>query len=1254
MAIDYASLVQVKEGSDGEISPSGTVDLTSVQPVETEGDKTAFEQFRKEEAPVQQKSYKTEITPTEFPDIKGKFPRHEALNSMLLSAEGAAWNLIIKPVIGKEGYENIGGQDIDKYLADMEKKHPIASVIGGTAPYIASAFLFPESLLPHVYGRLAVQFGTIGFLSGTGKVSTTEADKTFREKVDVVSKDVLEQIAYAPIFAKAQLLKFVDKPFETALAKAGVIGSGTATMSTFFGNNVVEAVKQGGILAALSLFLEIPSLAKTAMGRGVCSRAVNQASSGSVLSDIKLDPDSPNFKEQLSVVSQMLTEQVNASWNKITGGKKSVVISAAVKLPNGKEIDDFNHESALNKVNMTKDVHVEGRDYQAGFRMVDIEGNSKFITRKEAMDIFGKDRSEDFEGLNQGKYMSKPDEPKIVNPLTLEKIEQENEKRGINALKAWVSKRYETKPFVKEMEENFQILRGAQQADEIEMRNVLKKAKFDSKDVEQAYHFDENKGELLTPEQQRIYDDYVKPLKQEYSSLYAELRNKGIPLPDEGYTPRFAKDKGNIFDWIKAKTEKLSGGKGLLGKTSGAFKKRTMKILVDKDGNRIVVNIDNGKVIAFNKGKSTAFGKLKIETNQQILDKELKPLEIQARKLEKEQDILMATKSRYLASESRINGIHVRLSELYDQIADIYAKHTHGDVNLNGKRFVDNTGKPWIIGEATTKEIESHTNVRYHKNVVLNYMTRVNELRKIKRAISFLEGIKENPIFKEFATNQYSPIERKGYKSIFLPQFKGWRAEKRIADALNNFNDKMYRDENPYEIYSAVNSLLRNAIFFNPAIHIPNIGVHWLVNRGTMKWAMPSQYVKLFQTGSRAWEAVKTQNVDYQDMLRSGVNLLYHGQSGETLIDLMAKKMGEEIKSKPELAKQLAINLGTKINPYVISGKATWFVNDLAIMQAIYEDMSNGMSKADAISNVGKHIPNYVIPSRIMDSRAIGKLMGDSNITMFGAYHYGALKSYGEMIKSLLGKVPMRERADAADKLAMLGITMFFIYPQADKFARWIMGDESAHFRRAGATTFPENISKLSKNEMDFAQFIQSVLTPSVGFRTLTELILNKDWLTGKKIFHHGQYIEGLQQVATTSVAPLAATTRIKEGKMTIKEWIGSLGGISVSNPTTGRLYNMMDDKADMMADIDKLMLTNPREAKEMRDRFNIRQVKDLKEIADKEGITQIPHSVLTQFIITTEQVKKKEKKTPKKILKGEKSPKRRKVDSSEWTRIMP
>lgn len=209
-------------------------------------------------------------------------PPENWLNAGMHLAEGATWNTFVKPFSNPQ-------PDMDEYLSDLEKKHPIAAVVGGTAPFIASAAFIPESLVPNVYARVSAQFGLVGLGAGI-QAAREDKDKSIAKQAGDVAGEIIKQAAFGPVFAKAQALKILDRPFATALARAGVITSGSTVMSTMFGNNLVEAFKQGGLYGALSLITESPHLARTTLGRGIINHT------NSIYADLSVKAGLPQTK----------------------------------------------------------------------------------------------------------------------------------------------------------------------------------------------------------------------------------------------------------------------------------------------------------------------------------------------------------------------------------------------------------------------------------------------------------------------------------------------------------------------------------------------------------------------------------------------------------------------------------------------------------------------------------------------------------------------------------------------------------------------------------------------------------------------------------------------------------------------------------------------------------------------------------------------------------------------------------------------
>jgi hypothetical protein len=635
------------------------------------------------------------------------------------------------------------------------------------------------------------------------------------------------------------------------------------------------------------------------------------------------------------------------------------------------------------------------------------------------------------------------------------------------------------------------------------------------------------------------------------------LRNEGVPVQGDQYTPRFVADKGGYFDMLKGGFNKVTTGSAL-GKTAPSFKHRIMMAIENPLGERKVVSIKKEIVTAWEGKKSNYMGKLKFTTDEAELDKELKPINDRIQKLTKEQSILSLTESRQEAAKQRIRNIKETLTDLENKKEEILDKYN--PAQLSDKKFVDRNGNQWKIKQATTDEIEKHTDLKYYKHVLLNELINYNNLRKVERNIEYLENLKSDPEFQKIAIKIGTRNIPDDYRTTDLPQLRGYVFPKRIAEVFDSFYKKaatgLLDTEN---LYGHINAVLRNAIFFNPLMHIPNIGVHWAINRGATPFLNPKAYPRLLKTTWRAINATLTMNDDYVEALENGAAMLYSKTANRNLYKVMLEKMGAELEQDPGLLESMGKALGYA-NParlikaiYSFSNHVTWAANDIATLQAMYEEMALGKTMEKAIADVGKHIPNYRIPPRIMNSTLISKLMKtDSGITMFGAYHYGALKSYWEMAKSLFEKKSdIKERAETLDKLAMLILTGFVIYPALDKIATTIFGDKEHPYkiRRAGATTFPYRTYEWAKGKIDFPAWVQSVLTPSIGLQVGIEAYTGRDWRTGKRI--------SIPEIAARSLSPAAYGERIAKGELSPKDFLASFIGVSKAESPYKKTMNL-------------------------------------------------------------------------------------------------
>jgi hypothetical protein len=732
---------------------------------------------------------------------------------------------------------------------------------------------------------------------------------------------------------------------------------------------------------------------------------------------------------------------------------------------------------------------------------------------------------------------------------------------GKKSVRNYIKKTQEAVAVGKGLDEGFKLLHTNNGASEVWAKDFIKENNIPYAEAEQIYKYADaiatgQKPPEITEKQKQIYDDVIKPLMSASKKLYEELKRNGVPLDAELNIRRMVADKGGFYEKVMQGSNNSNMG-SQLSKSSKSFKHRTMWALEDENGKRKVASISDGNVVGWENKKSSFMGGMKLKTNEDLLDKELKPINDKISKLEQEHKTLTATKGRESASKKRLFNIEADLVNLYGRENDIREKYN--PYELNNKKFVDNNGKQWTIKQATTNEIENNTNLKYHKNILLNEVLHYNEMAKIKRVTDFINNFKESLEFSQIAIKSGEGNVPNGWKATRLQQFMGYYFNPKVAETLDYYARKIQGGSDSFELYSAVNSFLRTSIFFNPMIHVPNLAWHALVRRGTVAWLNPMAYQRMIKAGLRAANAVIHQNEDYAQAMQKGANLMYYN-TGKSLAEMLRGKMLENLQKDPSALKGYAEATGRSVeaiikSPYTFSGKITWGFNDFVTLQAMFEEMGKGKSMEHAIGEVSKHIPDYWIPSHIMGSKAVADVMSNPALTMFGAYHYGALKSYGEMVGDLVKRDnTIKDKAEALDKMAMLGLSIFVIYPLLNKLGQQITGDKNFEFRPAGALTFPYNVYKTVTHKETPLNLVKSIATPSIGVQL--GYAIGKE-LSQKQTF--AQTGKDIMTEAGKSFAPLKAVTQATGTSDGLKKLEYNLIGVTEHNPKTD-LYNFIDN----------------------------------------------------------------------------------------------
>lgn len=638
------------------------------------------------------------------------------------------------------------------------------------------------------------------------------------------------------------------------------------------------------------------------------------------------------------------------------------------------------------------------------------------------------------------------------------------------------------------IEEAIYKIEGQQEADRVLARQMLESPEIkglSKADREILYHYSEDQRVPVTPAQRRAYTMALRPMLQDLNRITNYLREQNIPFEEGAYIPRQAA-------MYPSPAQRLGLGGSRFSKSASFLQGRTMRALEDpKTGERVVVHLgDENRVERFVQGPD---GKWKTES--------------------------LGNWKRSLPKE-------------------------------NGEIFTDSQGRDWILRDARTAEIEANSPVKYTKDSVANVTTAWLRARQIERSVKFLSALKDDSEFARLGKNAVGAKVGEvpdHWVQTRLRQFTGWRFEPKVAAVLDEAAGAIERGD--AGALEKLNRFLVTSIFFNPLIHVPNIGVNWFVAGGLSRWLAP---VRLVKTTARAINEVVHMGEDYIRLMQQGMPAEFARTQNRKFFESVARRAIEEA-AEPSVSRELSKILGSNINPikwlYNTSSYVTWLFDDVARLQTLYELEAKGLSREAALKEVDRVIPNY----RISALTPGAKILTNSNLFMFNAYHVSLLRN----LAGMSGKAALLNPRDI-DRMLALGFWMIVLQPQLDEAARQLTGDRRAHARAAGYSTPIRNWLDVAEGTKTPQQALMGTFTPSPLFTGVAET------LTGRSLYT-GQEVSPWQRVADI-LGP--ARTVQQFGQNPVKGAAG-LAGVSVPKLTPREAKVVFTDR-DAAAEIGK------------------------------------------------------------------------------------
>jgi hypothetical protein len=438
-------------------------------------------------------------------------------------------------------------------------------------------------------------------------------------------------------------------------------------------------------------------------------------------------------------------------------------------------------------------------------------------------------------------------------------------------------------------------------------------------------------------------------------------------------------------------------------------------------------------------------------------------------------------------------------------------------------------GKQFTIDHATTDELtrdvrdENGKPLQWEKDPIV-WANALRNVRGVYDNLKLAQDISESAGFKNNTTTDIKEARTRGYnlnpttlktlatntsgKQVYMPNSIKW--------PLDDFAHAGFNSDALEKANQAASALIKTMYTFGSPIHAMNVLDTAIIGRG-FDWLNPRAYKTMATTGLQAIKTVSDPNdALYSVLANHGAGLLSRNVLNSDLISNLAKQAGIQMKQNPSLWNPIAKGLGVDIpalgkSMYDYSRLHMWQMSDMLIVQRVLENMQlHGMNLDDAIAATHQTIPNYQIGSTLLGSRLMAQMARTPALSLFGLYHGGLWRSYGQMISSAVaGETPAKRNA-AIGQLMMMGVMGYAVYPMLDKFAQYVTGNDKASFGRRGLSAIPGNMYDFLNGEKtgkDYVQTAQNIFTPSLLAQAGIHLLGNKDW-TGKDILPPRNYYQ--------------------------------------------------------------------------------------------------------------------------------------------------
>lgn len=498
-----------------------------------------------------------------------------------------------------------------------------------------------------------------------------------------------------------------------------------------------------------------------------------------------------------------------------------------------------------------------------------------------------------------------------------------------------------------------------------------------------------------------------------------------------------------------------------------------------------------------------------------------------------------------------------------------------------GETFTDKEGNNWDIRQATADAVEANSNQRYHTNVPETVVLKWMEAKQVHLAVEFMDNLKANEEFLANAVDsgKVPPAQiNPAWVTTSLPQFRGWRMEPKLAAILNQYDRGMqFRD---YNLLQRANMRVVNTLFWIPTVHAPNLA--------TMIWTSAVSHLDqsarmVFETPS-VIKDIMQETPRFRAYMNQGYRSMFSEARNREFWDSMFRSMDKAMMDNPALAQKLAEAWHTNVEtfrnwgPNFLARNLSWIMDDLTRMSEVRALERNGYTAKNAVTEAHRFMVDYRQPAYVdlgvfgdamnklgnvmagaKGARAgdwmgigLGRMLSDSGLFMFQAWHTGLLRSLRNMTLTP-GTNPAQVML-AARRLAAVAFGYFVVLPFADKAVQSMTGNPRSGVRRTAGIFGPlEHARRVLEGEEDVSQAAMAFFTPQPAYQLGAALMTRTDPYTKQPIYGAGapwnEVLYGTAGEAGRLLGPISDISR--SSRQGLAGDVGSKVGLTMGSKLT-------------------------------------------------------------------------------------------------------